>query len=93
MYSTVEEIRLMLKEHVLEDMISNQYMEDEAKKEQETIKIVTDAIEDADSEIDGYIAHRFPLVLPLSTNIARILLSTTLCHVPGLIRRSVRATI
>ena len=59
MYSTVEEIRLMLKEHVLEDMISNQYMEDEAKKEQETIKIVTDAIEDADSEIDGYIAKRY----------------------------------
>jgi len=45
MYSTVEEIRLMLKEHVLEDMISNQYMDDEVKKEQETVKIVTDAIE------------------------------------------------
>lgn len=59
MYSTVEEIRLMLKDHVLEHMISNEYIEDAAEKERETIQIVSDAIEDADSEIDGYLAKRY----------------------------------
>lgn len=65
MYSTVEEIRLMLKEEVLESFLSNDFYEitDPAEKERITVSVVKDAISDADAEINGYLGKRYPLPL------------------------------
>lgn len=65
MYSTVQEIRLMLKEHVLETFMSNDFFDisEDLQKEAILIQVVEDAISDADSEVDGYLSKRYPTPL------------------------------
>ncbi len=73
MYSFVDEVRLMLKDHVLETFLSNDFYDitDPLEKEVVIVSVVQDAIDDADAEINGYLAKRYPtplLVTPAVIN-------------------------
>jgi phage gp36-like protein len=62
-YCTVEEVRGMIKSDALNMIIGDEYIEDEALREQEIIPIIEEAIGDADGEIDGYLIKRYPVPL------------------------------
>lgn len=58
-YCTVEEVRKMLKDDMLNAIIGNQYIEDEQEREVRITPLIEEAILDADAEIDGYLNKRY----------------------------------
>lgn len=55
----------MIKDDALNTIIGDEYIEDPVEREAKIVTIIGDAITDAGSEIDGYLAKRYPL--PLSS--------------------------
>lgn len=64
-YCNVTEVRSMIKDDALNMIIGDTYIEDVQERESKIIAIIEAAIADADAEIDGYLAVRYPL--PLNT--------------------------
>lgn len=62
-YSTQAEVREMLKDDVLNAMIGDAFIEDSAEREERILPLIDAAIADADAEIDGYLAKRYPVPL------------------------------
>ncbi len=62
-YSTETEVREMLKDDALNAIIGDAYIEDAAERETKIAPIIAAAVEDADGEIDGYLAKRYPTPL------------------------------
>lgn len=62
-YSTKEEVREMLKDDALNTIIGDTFVEDPAEREAKINPIIEAAIEDADAEIDGYLAKRYKVPL------------------------------
>lgn len=60
-YSTQAEVREMLKDDALNAIIGDVYIEDPDERETRIGPIIDAAIEDADGEIDGYLAKRYPV--------------------------------
>lgn len=60
-YCTVVEIRAMLKDDVLNTIIGSDYIEDAEEREAKIIPIIEGGILDAEAEIDGYLAKKYPL--------------------------------
>ena len=63
-YSTKEEVREMLKDDALNAIIGDTFIEDPEEREANVAPIIESAIEDADAEIDGYLAKRY--AVPIS---------------------------
>lgn len=63
-YSTKEEVREMLKDDALNAIIGDTFIEDSEERETKVAPIIESAIEDADAEIDGYLAKRY--AVPIS---------------------------
>lgn len=63
MYSTVEDVREMLKTDTLDALIGDAYIEDDQEREEKIRPLIEQAIRDADGEIDGYLAKRYPVPL------------------------------
>lgn len=63
MYSTVTEVRDMIKPDALNQIIGDVYIEDEAEREAKIVPLIEAAILDADGEIDGYLSKRYNLPL------------------------------
>lgn len=62
-YCSIEEVRGMIKPDALNAIIGDEYIEDEVEREDRIIPIIEEAISDADGEIDGYLAKRYPVPL------------------------------
>ncbi len=62
-YCSVEEVRGMIKSDALNMIIGDEYIEDELEREAKIIPLLEEAIGDADGEIDGYLAKRYPVPL------------------------------
>lgn len=60
-YCTAEDVMKMLKEDMLNSIIGDEYIEDEAEKGERILPFIVEAILDADSEIDGYLSKRYNL--------------------------------
>lgn len=58
-YCTVEEIIKMLKTDMIDYILGNDYIEDEAERIEKVTPLAKEAIADADAEIDGYLAKRY----------------------------------
>lgn len=63
MYSTVEEVKKMIDEGAMV------YLTDDSGTGEIDESKITDAINDADSEINGYIQKRYPLPLPSTPSV------------------------
>lgn len=63
MYCTVEEVRTFLKEDAFNSIIANEYIEDPEEREKQLLPLIEQAIDDADGEINGYLASRYPTPL------------------------------
>ena len=63
MYSQIGEVRDLLKEDVLNTLIRNGYIENPEEQETLILPLIEQAIQDADGEIDGYLAKRYPVPL------------------------------
>lgn len=61
MYCEITEVREMLKEDALNGIIGDSFLEDMEEKEKRILPIIKNAILDADAEIDGYLAKRYPV--------------------------------
>lgn len=53
----------MIKSDALNMIIGDEYIEDELEREAKIIPLIEEAIGDADGEIDGYLAKRYPVPL------------------------------
>ena len=62
-YCEVSEVREMIKDDVLSTLIGAEYIADAAERESRIAAFVQQAIADADAEIDGYLAVRYPVPL------------------------------
>lgn len=62
-YCSVEEVRSMVKTDALNAIIGDEYIENEVLREAKLAPIIEEAIMDADGEIDGYLAKRYPVPL------------------------------
>lgn len=60
-YSTRQQVREMLKDDALNTIIGDTFIEDPDEREIEIASIIDGAIGDADAEIDGYLAKRYPV--------------------------------
>lgn len=69
-YCTAADVRPMIKDDALNAIISDEYIEDAAEREQKIAGLIEDAIKDASNEIDGYLAKRYPVPL---TNIPGVI--------------------
>ena len=58
-YSSLVEVRALLKDDALNSIIGDTFIEDTAERETKIGPIIEAAIEDADAEIDGYLAKRY----------------------------------
>lgn len=65
MYATIDEVRAMIKEDAIDSLIDDRHIEDENERNVLLRDITLGAIQDADAEIDGYLARRYPV--PLTT--------------------------
>ena len=63
-YCTEDEVRGMIKDDALNTLIGDAYIEEPERREELLRPIVTEAIEDASGEIDGYLTKRYSLPLP-----------------------------
>lgn len=68
-YCSVEEVRGMIKSDALNMIIGDEYIEDELEREAKIIPLIEEAIGDADGEIDGYLAKRYPVPLSPSPKV------------------------
>lgn len=68
-YCTEDEVRGMIKDDALNTLIGDAYIEEPERREELLRPIVTEAIEDASGEIDGYLTKRYSLPLPGSPKI------------------------
>lgn len=64
-YCKAKDVREMLKDDALNSIIGDTYIEDEIEREQKITPIVKSAITDAEAEIDGYLAKRYPVPLSI----------------------------
>lgn len=62
MYCSVEEVKRMIKDDAFNAIIGNTYIESADERSEKIQRIVEDAIQDAQNEIDGYLT-RYPLPL------------------------------
>lgn len=62
-YCETSEVRSMIKDDALNTIIGSDYIEDAAEREAKIVPIIEGAIIDAEAEIDGYLAKRYPLPL------------------------------
>jgi phage gp36-like protein len=62
-YCTAEEVRSMIKDDALNVLIGDEYIDDPAEREAKIQPIIQEAMSDADGEIDGYLAKRYPVPL------------------------------
>lgn len=62
-YSMRLEVREMIKDDVLNTLIGDVYIEDQNEREALFAEKIDTAIADADGEIDGYLAKRYPVPL------------------------------
>ncbi|MDR2024029.1 MAG: DUF1320 domain-containing protein [Hungatella sp.] len=62
-YSTVKEVRDMVKDDALNALIGDRFIEDQEERENFIAPIISQSIDDADGEIDGYLAKRYPVPL------------------------------
>lgn len=60
-YCTNKEVRDMIKDDALNTLIGDTFIEDPAQREERILPIIEEAITDADGEIDGYLAKRYPV--------------------------------
>lgn len=63
MYSTVDEVRSMIKQDAFNMIIGDEYIDDPAEREALITPIIEEAIKDADGEIDGYLSGKYPVPL------------------------------
>ncbi|SKC68320.1 gp436 family protein [Maledivibacter halophilus] len=66
-YSSMGEVREMIKDDAVNSIIGDEYIEDEAQREIKISEIINEAIKDADGEIDGYLNKRYSTPLPSPT--------------------------
>ena len=64
-YCSADEVRVMIKDDALNALIGDEYIDDEAEREAKILPVIQEAIADADGEIDGYLAKRYPVPLTL----------------------------
>lgn len=62
-YCSADEVRAMIKDDALNALIGDEYIDDEAERETKIQPIIQEAMDDADGEIDGYLAKRYPVPL------------------------------
>ncbi|TCL43217.1 gp436 family protein [Harryflintia acetispora] len=62
-YCTKDEVREMIKDDALNALIGDTYIDDPIEREELVTPIIEEAIADADGEIDGYLAKRYPVPL------------------------------
>lgn len=62
-YCTKDEVREMIKDDALNALIGDTYIDDPIEREELVTPIIEEAIADADGEIDGYLAKRYPAPL------------------------------
>ena len=62
-YCKADDVRAMIKDDALNALIGNEYIDDPAEREAKTQPIIAQAMVDADGEIDGYLAKRYPVPL------------------------------
>lgn len=62
-YCTRAEVREMLKDDTLNVLLGNEFIEDAVQRESRIAPIIDAAIDDADGEVDGYLAKRYPVPL------------------------------
>lgn len=62
-YCEPAEVRAMLKDDALNILIGDAYIEDPAEREAKILPLIEGAIADADGEINGYAAKRYPVPL------------------------------
>lgn len=62
-YATREEVRGQVKDDVLNAIIGDAFIESPASREELAAPIIDEAIADANGEIDGYLAKRYPVPL------------------------------
>lgn len=62
-YCTVEEVRSMIKDDALNVLIGDEYIDNPEERETKILPIIQEAMVDADGEIDGYLAKRYPVPL------------------------------
>lgn len=60
-YCTREDVREMLKDDVLNAIIGDVYIEEPEERENRIGPLIDGALKDADGEIDGYLAKRYPV--------------------------------
>lgn len=60
-YCTVQEVLDMLKADMVNVIIGDDYIEDEAERTKAITPLAEEAIDDAGAEIDGYLAKRYDL--------------------------------
>ena len=60
-YCSVKEVLDMLKADMMNAIIGDEYIEDEAERLRKIEPLADEAITDADAEIDGYLAKRYSL--------------------------------
>lgn len=58
-YCTTEEVFGQIKESVYNALLGDEYIEDPEEQKRRLQPLVEEAIEDADAEIDGYLAKRY----------------------------------
>lgn len=59
-YCTVEEVLSMIKEDLKSSILGSDYVEDAEERNRLLLPLCVQAIRDADGEIDGYLARRYP---------------------------------
>lgn len=64
-YCEVLDVRNMMKDDVLNTIIGDNYIENTEEREKVFSTIIQNAISDAEGEVDGYLAKRYPV--PLTT--------------------------
>lgn len=62
-YSTIPEVTDAIKEQMLDDIIGDEFIEDLEERQRRLVPLAQKAIEDADAEIDGYLAKRYQVPL------------------------------
>ena len=60
-YSTRAEVREMIKDDALNAIIGDTFIEDPVQREELAGPVIDTAVRDADAEIDGYLAKRYPV--------------------------------
>lgn len=72
-YCGTGEVRAMVKDDAVGVILQDEYIQDPAKRERMLRPILAEAVSDAEAEIDGYLAKRYPVPLdPVPPVIAKL---------------------